>query len=153
MLTSRLREFLDERHARYETIPHSHTATAQETAESAHVPGKEFAKSVMVKLDDRMIMTVLPADVQIDLDRVKQLTGSVHAELAGETEFGTLFPGCEIGAMPPFGNLYGLEVFVDAEMAEDEMIAFNAGTHEELVRMSYEEYEKLVKPVRANLAI
>lgn len=152
MLTSRLREFLDERHAIYETIPHSHTATAQETAESAHVPGKEFAKSVMVKLDDRMIMTVLPADVKINLDSVKRLTGSTHAELAGEGDFESLFPGCEVGAMPPFGNLYGLEVFVDAEMAEDEMIAFNAGTHEELVRMPYEEYEKLVKPVRANLA-
>ncbi len=142
----KLRDFLDSKDIKYVTISHSTAYTANEVAASAHISGKELAKTVMVKIDGKMIMTVLPASYKVDFGLLQEAVGASKAELASEQEFQDMFPGCEIGAMPPFGNLYGMEVFVDESLCEDEEIAFNAGSHTELIRLSYKDFEKLVKP-------
>lgn len=146
MPVRKLREFLDSHNINYHTISHSETYTSQEIAASAHIPGKELAKTVMVKIDGKMAMAVLPASYRVDFDLLKEAAGASRAELASEREFKDLFPGCDIGAMPPFGNLYGVEVFVAESLAEDEEIAFNAGSHTELIRLSYKDFEGLVHP-------
>ena len=146
MPVQKLKEFLDGHNVKYVTIQHSAAFTAQEIAATAHIPGKELAKTVIVKMDGKMAMAVLPASYQVDLDRLKAAVGAGALELAGEQEFKDMFPGCEIGAMPPFGNLYGMEVFVSPALAEDEEIAFNAGSHTELIRLSYKDFEATVKP-------
>lgn len=142
----KLRAFLDNQHVKYVTITHSTAYTAQEIAAAAHIPGKELAKTVIVRLDGKNAMAVLPASHHIVLDRLKEATGSNTVELASEKEFKRLFPECEIGAMPPFGNLYGMEVLVADSLAEDTQIAFNAGSHSELIQMAYEDFERLVQP-------
>lgn len=142
----KLREHLDEQGVRYVVISHSPAFTAQEIAASAHIPGRELAKTVMVKLDDRMVMLVLPASRRVAFDQLKQATGASEAQLASEHEFADLFGDCELGAMPPFGSLYGLEVYVDSELTRDEEIAFNAGSHTELIRMRYDDFARLVEP-------
>ena len=142
-----LKEFLDKNNIEYITIRHSLAYNAQRIAATTHIPGKELAKTVMVKLDGRMAMAVLPASYLINLRLLKETTGAKKVEIANEMEFKHLFPECEVGAMPPFGNLYDMEVYVAESLAEDEEIAFNAGTHVELIRMAYADFERLVKPV------
>ena len=146
MPVAKLKEFLDKHKIEYITIGHSPAYTAQKIAASAHIPGKELAKTVMVLIDGKMAMTVLPASYKVDFDLLKKVAGAKAVELASEREFKDMFPGCDIGAMPPFGNLYGMEVYVAESLAEDEDIAFNAGTHTELIKLSYKDFEKLVKP-------
>lgn len=146
MPVDRLKKYLEENHVRFVTIRHSPAFTAQEIAAVAHVPGKEVAKTVMVKLDGRMAMVVLPAPDHVSANRLKEFSGAEEVELASEEEFAGIFPNCEVGAMPPFGNLWDMEVFVDQRLREDEQIVFNAGNHTELVRLSYSEFERLVKP-------
>ena len=146
MPVRKLKEFLDSHDVKYVTITHSPAFTAQEVAASAHVPGRELAKTVMVKLDGQMVMVVLPASMRVDLDRLREATGAKSVALATEQEFKETFPECELGAMPPFGNLYGMKVFVADSLAEDEEIAFNAGSHTELLRMAYKDFERLAQP-------
>jgi len=146
MPVKKLQEFLDQHQVKYVTISHSPAYTAQEVAASAHIPGKEVAKTVMVKLAGRLAMAVLPASSQVNFERLKNAAGVGQAELASEREFRDLFPECDVGAMPPFGNLYGLEVFVAERLTEDEEIAFNAGTHTELMRLAYKDFGRLVQP-------
>ena len=146
MPVKKLKDFLDNQNIKYVTITHSPTYTAQEIAASAHIPGKDLAKTVMVKIDGNMAMAVLPASCKVDFDLLKKAAGASTVGLASEQEFKNLFPECEIGAMPPFGNLYGMEVFVADALAEDEEIAFNAGSHTELIRLAYKDFERLVKP-------
>jgi len=152
MPVKRLREFLDNQNIRYVTITHSTAYTAQEIAASAHIQGKELAKTVIVKIDGKMAMAVLPASYKVDFDLLKKVTKASKVELATEQEFKDMFPGCDIGAMPPFGNLYGMEVLVAESLAEDEEIAFNAGSHAELIRLAYRDFERLVKPVVARFS-
>ena len=146
MPVQKLKEFLDSHNIKYVVISHSRAFTAQETAASAHVPVKELAKTVMVKIDGKMAMAVLPASSKVDFDLLKKVIGSGKVEIASEKEFKDMFPECEIGAMPPFGNPYGMEVFVAKTLTEDREIAFNAGSHRELVKLTYKDFEKLVKP-------
>jgi len=146
MPVQKLTEFLDQNDVRYVTIKHSTAYTAQEVAAAAHIPGKELAKPVMVKLDGEMAMATLPASYQVDLEALAREVGAGGAELAEEDDFEGLFPESELGAMPPFGNLYDIPVYVDRTLEEDEEIAFSAGSHTELVRMSYDDYKRLVKP-------
>lgn len=153
MPTQRLKEFLDSNKVKYVAISHSEAFTAQEIAASAHIPGKQLAKTVMVTLDGNMAMAVLPATDRVDLKLLKKAAGVKKAVLSGEREFKDLFPDCEIGAMPPFGNLYDLEVYVAASLAEGEEIAFNAGSHTELIRMAYADFERLVKPKMVELSL
>jgi Ala-tRNA(Pro) deacylase len=152
MPVPRLKEFLDRNNVSYETIPHPPAYTTQEVAAAAHVPGREVAKTVMVKIDGEMAMAVVEAPDQVDLERLREVTGVGSVELAEEDEFKDLFPNCEPGAMPPFGNLWDMSVFVDQRLRESEMIAFNAGTHDELMRLSYGAFERLVEPVVAQIS-
>jgi Ala-tRNA(Pro) deacylase len=147
MPAQKLKEFLDSQNVKYVSINHSSAFTAQEIAASAHISGKDLAKTVIVKLDDKLAMAVLPASRKVDLDLLQQATGATQVTLANEQEFREKFPECETGAMPPFGNLYRLNTFVDQRLREDEEIAFNAGTHTELIKMSYADFERLAAPV------
>jgi Ala-tRNA(Pro) deacylase len=142
----KLREFLDSHGVRYFAVSHSPAYTAQEVAASAHVPGREMAKTVIVRIEGKMAMAVLPASRQLDFDRLREASGVADVCLAGEAEFAGRFPECEPGAMPPFGNLYGMDVFMDEELEDDDEIAFNAGTHRELLRLSYSDFSRLVRP-------
>ena len=146
MAVTWLVNYLGEEHVDYETIPHPTTFTAQETAASAHIPGIEFAKTVIVKIDGKLAMAVLPAQYKIHLGLLKQEAEANQVALASEEDFKDLFPGCETGAMPPFGNLYGMDVYVEESLLEDSEIAFNAGSHTELIKLSYLDFERLVRP-------
>ena len=146
MPAAKLREFLDANGVKYVTIRHSLAYTAQEVAASAHVRGKDMAKTVIVKLDGQLAMAVVPASQRVDLARLRDAAGVKTAELATEQEFRDAFPECEVGAMPPFGNLYAMHVFVEQKLAADQEIAFNAGSHTELIRLSYADFERLAKP-------
>jgi Ala-tRNA(Pro) deacylase len=127
-------------------ITHSQAFTASQVAASAHIKGHEMAKTVIIKINGKMAMAVLPANYHVDFHLLKEITGNEDVILAHESEFKDVFPDCELGAMPPFGNLYGVDVFVAQKLAEDIDIAFNAGTHSELIQMKYKDFESLVKP-------
>jgi Ala-tRNA(Pro) deacylase len=146
MPLKRLLEFLDNHGVKYVTIRHSPAFTAQEIAQSAHIRGQELAKTVMVKIDGTMAMAVLPASQKVDLELLREAAGAKKVELAREAEFQARFPGCEPGAMPPFGNLYEMAVYVADALTGDREIAFNAGSHTELIRTAYEDFERLVRP-------
>jgi Ala-tRNA(Pro) deacylase len=152
MPVRKLREFLDSNGVKYVTIIHSRAYTAQEIAARAHISGKELAKTVILKLDGNLSMAVLPGSRKVDLDRLKGIAGASDVQLASEKEFQDAFPDCEVGAMPPFGNLYGMTVFSDESLREDEEIAFNAGSHTELIRLPYMEFERLSRPVVGSFA-
>jgi Ala-tRNA(Pro) deacylase len=149
---SKLRDFLDSHQVKYLVISHSVAYTAQGIAALAHIPGKELAKTVMVMIDGKLAMTVVPASFRVDLFKLKRYLDADTVELATETEFRDRFPDCETGSMPPFGNLYGMDVFVDETLAEDKEIAFNAGSHRELLRMGFADFRDLVRPVIIPLA-
>ena len=153
MPVQKLRKFLDEHDVKYVTISHSPSFTAQEIAASAHIPGQELAKTVIVKIDGEMAMAVLPASFLVDFEVLKEAVGARSVELATESEFRDTFPGCELGAMPPFGNLYDMDVYVANDLAEDEEIAFNAGSHTQLIRMAYRDFERLVEPEVAKFTV
>ena len=146
MPVKKLKSFLDNNNIEYITIRHSPAYTAQRIAASAHISGKELAKTVMVKIDGKMAMAVLPASRRVDFELLKGTVGARNVELASEQEFKDMFPECDVGAIPPFGNLYGMNVFVAETLAEDEEIAFNAGSHSELIKLAYRDFEFLVKP-------
>ena len=146
MPVKQLKEFLDNEKIKYDSIIHSPAYTAQEVAASAHIPGKELAKVVIVQLDGQMAMAVLPANRKIVLQDLREVTGSEQVKFASEEQFRQKFPGCETGAMPPFGNLYGMEVYLAEALLGLENIAFNAGSHTEVIRMSFKEFERLVQP-------
>ena len=146
MPVKKLKEFLDSKNVQYVSITHSPAFTAQQIAASAHIPGRELAKTVMVKIDGELAMAVLPASFKVDFELLKKVSGAKNAELAREHEFKDTFPACDVGAMPPFGNLYDLTVYVAESLTGDEEIAFNAGSHVELIKLSYRDFERLVKP-------
>ncbi len=146
MPAKKLKEFLDSKKIKYVSIQHSPAYTAQEVAASSHISGRELAKTVMIKVDGAMAMAVLPANRRILLADLREGLEADQVKFATEEEFRKLFPDCETGAMPPFGNLYGLEVYVAPSLAADEEIAFNAGTHTEVIKMTYKDFEGLVHP-------
>src|SRR5947199_10333279 len=141
-----LKQFLDKEKIKYVSIIHSTAYTAQEVAASAHITGKELAKTVIVELDGKMAMAVLPANRKIVLQDLREVTGSVEVKFASEEEFKKMFPDCETGAMPPFGNLYGMDVYVAESLTRNDEIAFNAGSHTEAIKMRYEDFDRLVRP-------
>jgi Ala-tRNA(Pro) deacylase len=146
MPVKKLKEFLDNENIKYVSIVHSTAYTAQEVAASAHITGKELAKTVIVQLDGEMAMAVLPANRKIILQDLREVTGSDQVKFVAEEDFKKKFPDCETGAMPPFGNLYGMTVYVAATLGENEQIAFNAGSHTEVIKLAYKDFERLVKP-------
>ena len=147
MIVKKLKDFLDKEGIEYISITHSKAFTAQKVAASAHIPGKELAKTVIVKIDGKMAMAVLPASYRVDSDLLKGALGAKTVELAQEKEFKDIFPNCDVGAMPPFGNLWDMDVFVAESLAENEEISFNAGSHTELVRMKFGDFRNLTNPV------
>jgi Ala-tRNA(Pro) deacylase len=150
-IPKQLIDCLDENKVSYEVLHHPEAVTAQRIAQAEHVKGRHHAKVVMVKSGDQHLMMVLPADHQIDLEKVEKAIGK-SVSLDNEQEFKTLFSDCAIGAMPPFGNLYGLPTYVDQSLVEQDYIVFEAGTHTDAIRLSYRDYEKIVKPKVNDLA-
>ena len=146
MPSQRLKEYLDENNIKYISIHHSLAFTAIDIAKSAHIPTKIMAKTIILKIQDTLLMLVLPAAYRVDLQLIKEALNSENIELASEQKFSRAFPDCEVGAMPPFGNLYNMEVFVSESITEHEKIAFNAGSHSEIIKMYYKDYERLVSP-------
>src|SRR5581483_10120348 len=151
-IPKRLIDSLNQNRVAYEILHHPEAVTAQRIAQAEHVKGRHHAKVVMLKAGGKRLMAVLPADRQIDLQKVEKLFGK-PASLDKEEEFKTLFPDCAIGAMPPFGNLYGLPTWVDKHLAEQDYIVFEAGTHTDAIKMSYRDYEKIAKPTVEDLSV
>lgn len=152
MPLTRLEEYLYHQKINYKRIVHSRAYTAQKTAAYAHISGNEIAKSVIVRIDGKLCMAVLPASYQLDMNELKRATAAKDVRLASETEFKDVFSDCEVGAQPPFGNLYDLDVFVAEKLTEDTNIAFNAGNHAELIQMTYKDYQRLVHPTVIRIA-
>lgn len=146
-----IKSYLDEHKIPYEVIHHRRDYTAQETAADTHTKGKDFAKTVILFADNKYCMAVLPAIYQVDMKKIRKELSVKKVSLATEDEIGDICSDCEVGAMPPLGPLYKLPVYVSHHLAEDHMIAFNAGTHEDVIRMLYSDFEKLVKPVVLDL--
>jgi Ala-tRNA(Pro) deacylase len=142
----RLKEYLEKNQVPFELGYHQRAYTAQEIAAAEHVRGRELAKVVMVKADGKMVMLVLPASFRVDMEKLKGILKSKKVEKAKEEEFQDLFADCEVGAMPPFGNLNNLDVWVDEVLTEDKDIVFNAGSHVETLKIKYSDYARLVNP-------
>ena len=142
-----LLDFLDSNQVKYILCRHSPAYTAQEIAQSAHICGKILAKTVIILMDGKMVMALMPANTKIDWDQLIKEMDTDFIEMADENEFKDAFPGCEIGAMPPFGNLFNMTVYMDDALARNEEIAFCAGSHSEIIRMVTEDFMKCVKPV------
>ena len=153
MALLRILKHLDREGISYQVISHPPAFSAQKIAAAAHVRGREMAKIVMVKIDGQLAMSVLPADLALDLEQLRRATDADAAELASEAEFKDRFPDCEGGAMPPFGNLYGLPVFVADAFTRLEHIAFNAGNHREIIRLRFADFLRLVRPRMLGLTL
>jgi Ala-tRNA(Pro) deacylase len=146
MPSTNVKNLLEQQHIKYACINHSPTFTAQETAQSSHIPGHELAKTVIIKLKDHLAMIVLAAEDKINFKTLEKSLGWNNVTLATERDFKDKFPECEVGAMPPFGNLYGMEVYIDEKLTRDPEIAFNSGSHSELIRMAYADFARIVHP-------
>ena len=145
-MLKRLQSYLDAHKISYQLLGHPEAFTASEMAHTLHISGKMVAKVVIVKTDDRFVMAVLPSNWQVNFEGLTDVLGGGRVRLATEEELKELFPDCEVGAMPPFGNLYGLEVVVDQSLAEDEKIIFQAGTHLGAMKLRYRDFADLVHP-------
>ena len=148
----RLESYLRENGVGFEVMTHGQAFTMQEVAAMLHVPGEQVAKVVMIKADEEMAMLVLPAPYRMNVDKVCTLLDAEKACLAKEKEFEDLFPDCATGAMPPFGNLYGLPVYVDQSLADQDDIVFRIGTHRETMKLAYADYARLAKPTVGDFA-
>lgn len=146
MPVKKLKEFLDSHKVKYVSLTHSPAFTSQEIAAAAHISGKQLAKTVIVKTDGHLAMVVLAANDQINFAKLREAIGSTDLDLASESEFKDKFAGCEVGAMPPFGNLYEMPVFITSELTKQDHILFNAGSHSELMQLTFQDFERLVKP-------
>ena len=153
MPATKLKDFLDQHNVKYVSVRHSTAYASQEIAASAHVKGRNMAKTVVVRLSGKLALAVLPAKYNVDLELLAKESGAGAAELAAEEEFEKIFPGCETGAMPPFGNLYGLPVYVDETLTQDQAIAFNAGSHTELIQLAYADFARLASPRVAHFSV
>jgi len=154
MPVKKLQDYLDHHNIKYVVINHSPAYTARETAASTLIPRREFAKTVLVKLaDGKLVMAVVPASRHVDLNALSGAAGTKASCLADEEEFEALFPGCEAGAVPPFGNLYDIPVYADRELMEEDDLAFNAGTHTQIIRLAAKDYRDLVQPQIGDFAV
>jgi Ala-tRNA(Pro) deacylase len=145
--SAKLKEYLKSRAIEFEEIVHHAEYSAQRAAEAAHVSGHQLAKTIIVKINGRPAMTVLPASGRVDFALLKEVVGSEEVELAREHEFTEIFPDCEIGAMPPFGNIYNLDVYIAEVLTTNPFIIFKACSHSVLIRMAYDDYRRLVNPI------
>lgn len=147
MPAKRIKEFLTQNKIHYLSITHSEAYTTREISHLSNISEHTFAKSVLIRAEDKTLMVVLPASERIEFEALKKILHENNVSLAPENTFLALFPDCEVGAMPPFGNLYNIQVYVDKSLAKNKEIAFNAGNHSELIKMNYQDFEKLVKPI------
>lgn len=152
MATRRIREYLDGNHVRYVIISHSPAFTASQVAESTHIRGKSLAKTVVVAIDGHLALAVVPSTKDVDMARLQDQTGTQNVRLADEAEFASRFEGCSLGAAPPFGNLFGMDTYIDRTLIEATHIAFNAGTHTDVVVMDTDDYLHLAKPILADIS-
>jgi Ala-tRNA(Pro) deacylase len=152
-MISNLLEYLDKHDIRYSISTHSPAYTAQGIAAVSHTPGKQMVKSVVVNIDGELMLAVLPATFQVDLRLLKKATKANAVRIASEEEFKDSFPECELGAMPPFGNLFGMKVIADESLTRDKEIAFNACSHRELIRMAWEDFRMLANPWMARFTV
>jgi len=147
MPATNLKQFLDENGVKYITLQHSMAFTSQELAARMHIHGWEMAKSVILKADGHLVMVVLPAPMMVDVARMRDVLGATSVSVAVEADFRGRFPGCEVGAMPPFGHLYDMPLYSETRLSRDPSIVFPAGTHTEAIRMDYRDFERLAKPI------
>lgn len=152
MPISSLLEYLDKHGVQYTVMTHSPAYTAQGIAALSHTPGKQMVKSVVVNVDGELTLAVLPASFQVDFGLLKRAIRAKNVQIASEDEFKDSFPECELGAMPPFGNVYGMRVIADESLTRDKEITFNACSHRELIRMSWEDFRMLAQPKMAKFA-
>lgn len=146
MPVQKLKQYLTTNHVNYTSIPHALAYAAREVSHVSHIPEKQLAKTVILNVGSKKIMVVVPANESINFDSLKKSLHESSVTLADEAEFKKLFPDCELGAMPPFGNLYNMEVYVEKNLAKNKDIAFNAGTHTEIIKLAYQDYDRLVHP-------
>jgi Ala-tRNA(Pro) deacylase len=151
-IPAKLIDFLNQGKVRYEILHHPEAFTAQELAAIEHVKGKQHAKVVIIKANGDKFMAVLPADDRVDLEKLDKATGR-RTSLATEAEFKTVFPDCAVGTMPPFGNLYGVETYVEKSLTENDFIVFEAGTHSDALKMQYGDFERLAQPKVAEFGV
>ena len=149
---SAIHEFLHQAHVPYTVVPHRPAFTARDEAVAAHVPSRDWAKVVICFIDGEAVEAVVPASATVNLGRLVELAGGHHGRIADEAELQRLFPGCEVGAMPPFGPLYGQTVYVDALLALEPDIVFNAGTHRDAIAMHWHDFVKIVNPIVGRFA-
>lgn len=147
MLSWTIQSYLAKNGIPFEAIPHPRSVTAEETAHAAHIEERRLAKIVVVRIEGQMTMLVLHADERIDLERLREQMRVDDLEICSEREFEDRFPDCEVGAMPPFGDLFGMPVIVSESIASDEKITFNAGSHTELITMNYRDFARITKPM------
>ena len=145
-IPQRIRDYLDSQNVPYETLHHSQAFTAQEVAHSLHVSGKKCVKAVVAEGDSKTVMVVMPASHRLNFQELKSALRAKQLEMLVERELVGLFPDCDLGAVPPIGNLYGIDVWVDRAVASTERILFCAGTHEDCIRMRYSDFAKLTRP-------
>ncbi len=149
----RLEEFLASRHATYEPVTHPAAVTAQEQAAVMHVPGRSLAKVLIVKERDGLVMAIVPAATEVDLDRVKGLIGHGDVRLASVEEIRAVVPDCPPGSIPPFGALYGLRAFIDRSLLGVPEVTMPAGDPASAIRMRWSEFERLVDAHPGDFAI
>ncbi len=152
-ISPKIKNYLEKEKVSYQVLEHSLAYTAMEIAGSQHIPGRQVIKSVIVKSNGSFIMCVLPAIHYLDMDKLKAATGKKNLEMATEDDLTKLFPDYEVGAEPPFGHLYGLKVFADKILEEDEEIVFNAGTHTDMIKIKLKDYIRLAKPQFSDIGI
>jgi Ala-tRNA(Pro) deacylase len=145
--------FLHDKHVNYKTVVHAPAFSSQRIAEAAHMPARRLAKVTMVWVDDALAMAVLPASEFVDVDKLRAVAGARNVELATEQDFAHRFPNCEVGAMPPFGNLWGMKVFVSDGFDPRGDVAFEAGSHQELLEMPFAKFKALVEPIEGHFAL
>jgi Ala-tRNA(Pro) deacylase len=150
-ISTKLREYLDQTHVPFEHHVHPAAYTAQRTAESLHVPGREMAKSVVINADGILLLAVVPSNHRVNLDHLKFITRSENMRLASESEFTDAFPSCEPGALPPFGILFGIATYCDTSLSQNDTIEFNAGSHADSIRMSFSDFKRLARPTMIDL--
>jgi len=151
-IATRLRQFLEAHQVPFETIDHPLAFTAQEEAAASHVPGHAWAKTVAVMVDGSPALAVVPATRRLDFQKFRSVVGAHDVHLASEAEFEGLYPDCDLGAMPPFGDLYGIPTFVDRELREEDRVAFHAGDHATAVELAYDEFEQLSEAVSGDIS-
>lgn len=149
---ARMEQYFRENGVGYQVLTHPQAYTMPEVAAALHISGKQVAKVVMVKADDRIVMLVVPSPYRLDFAKVREMLGAQEVTLAREEEFADLFPDCAVGAMPPFGNLYGVPVYVDEALAAQKEMVFRVGTHNEVMKIAYEDFARLAQPQVASFA-